>query len=65
MATDCKPEKKLITRSKSTFGNDITKKMNEPVHERYKFTNKNYQDTIRLPSFLKKAVAYNNELAPY
>lgn len=64
-ATDCKRQQRLIKRSQSTFGDDITKKMNEPINQRYNFTNREHNDTIKLPSFLIKATAFNSEIAPY
>ena len=54
-----------MTRSQSTFGDDITKKMNEPPTVRFKFINKEQRDRIKLPRFLIKATAFNNEIAPY
>lgn len=60
-----KREYKGMLRSKATFGEDITKRVNEPNNERFNFTLSTSENKILVPQHLATPTPFNQEIAPY
>lgn len=54
-----------MLRPKTTFGEDITKRVNEPANERFNFTLPASQNKILVPKHLAAPTPFNSEIAPY
>ena len=54
-----------MLRSKAAFGEDITKRVNEPARERFNFTLPASDSALRLPAHLAAPAAIGPETAPY
>ena len=62
---ECQPQPKHMMRSKSTFGDDITKRSNETTMSVSRKSVKKVEMHVVLPDFLKKPSGIDVLAAPY
>jgi hypothetical protein len=63
--SEYKPDVRPNLRSKSVFGDDITKRMNEPATSRHDYTTLTSNISVEIPKYLKKPTAFTHQISEY